>query len=219
MAQTTSIDGPNVMPASGRAPDSLIILVHGYGANGQDLIGLAPQFQNDLPDTAFFAPNAPEVCPLAPGGYQWFAIEQRNEAERDEGVYRAAPHLDSFIDAKLEEFGLGEDRLVLLGFSQGTMMSLHVALRRDKPVAGILGYSGCLAAPHHLIEEMKVRPPVMLVHGTHDNVLPFPLMFQAVGGLEVANVPVAHHLSQGVAHGIAPDGIEKGREFLKRVLR
>ena len=210
--------GPALGPKDGAAPDSLVILAHGYGSNGEDLINLAAQLQPELPRTQFLAPNAPERCNGAVAGYQWFAISTLDRAERDAGTDAAAPVLDAFIDQKLKEYALTPDRLALIGFSQGTMMSLHVGLRREQPVAGILGYSGSLAAPGRLVAEIRSRPPVQLVHGTHDNVLPFPLMFEAVGALEAAGVPVDKHLSQGVAHGIAPDGIETGTAFLRRVL-
>lgn len=213
-----TLTGPEVGPKDGSPPDSLVIFAHGYGSNGQDLIGLVPHLQPILPRTQFLSPNAVEPCPMAPGGYQWFPISSLNRAERDAGVYRAAPALDGFIDAQLERFDLPESRLALVGFSQGTMMALHAGLRRPRPVAGILGFSGSLASPQTLVDEIRSRPPVMLVHGAADDVIPVWLMFEAVGALEAAKVPVEKHVSQNVAHSIGPDGLKAGAAFLRRVL-
>lgn len=211
------LTGPVVEPKGERA-DSIVILCHGYGSNGQDLISLAPHFQALLPDTAFVSPNAPEQCAGAPGGYQWFPLGSLSKEERLAGTYSAAPVLDKFIDQQLEKYGLEESRLVLLGFSQGTMMSLHVGLRRERQIAGILGYSGALTAPERMIGEMKSKPPVMVVHGDQDNLIPFPAMFETVGALQAAGLKVEHHLSRGVAHSIGPDGLQKGRTFIAKAL-
>lgn len=210
------LEGPVLMPASG-IKKSLVILCHGYGSNGEDLINLAKNLQPDFPDTVFVAPNAPEKSPH-PGGYQWFPITSFSQQERIEGTYNAAPYLDEFIDHCLKKYTVPESKLALVGFSQGTMLSLHVGLRRKNQVAGILGFSGALAAPGTLVAEMKSKPPVYLIHGAMDNVIPFPALFEAVGALEAAGICVEKHISQNTAHGIAQDGLEKGRAFLKRVL-
>ncbi|MEX1147458.1 MAG: esterase [Sphingomonadales bacterium] len=209
-----ALDGPVLLPASGGAPRALVILVHGYGANGEDLIGLAPHWQQALPEAAFIAPNAPERCPGAPMGYQWFGLTNLSEDERWRGTAQAAPVLDAFIDARLAEYGLDESRLVLVGFSQGTMMSLHAGLRRDRALAGILGYSGALVGGHRLGEEIRSRPPVQLIHGDMDQILPLGNMTAAAQALELAGVAVETHISHGVPHGIGPDGIEIGGRFL-----
>lgn len=211
----TPLTGPEIVP---QTIDSLVILAHGYGSNGQDLHGLAQQFAPHLPTTAFLSPNAPEACPGAPGGHQWFALSRLDPHERDTGVYQAGPALDGFLSEALDRFGLSEAQTVLAGFSQGTMMALHVGLRRATPPAGILGYSGCLGAPARLKDEIAGRPPVFLIHGTHDEVLPFPLMFETKGALEANGVTVRHHLSQQVTHSIGQDGLQQGLAFLKEVL-
>lgn len=216
MADLPRLSGPSLAPKDGAKPEQLIILCHGYGANGDDLIGLAPQLGAVMPKAQFVAPNAPEPCGMVPGGYQWFPLTTMSREERRDGTYRAAPILDAFIDAELAEHGLDESRLALIGFSQGTMMALHVGLRRAKPPACIVGFSGSLTAPERLIDEITVRPPVLLIHGDRDNVVPFPMMFEAAGALEAAGVTVDRHLSQGVAHGIAPDGLHKAMSFLAR---
>lgn len=215
MSDLPQLTGPVVMPASGNAPTALVILAHGYGANGDDLIGLAPHLQRVLPDAAFVSPNAPERCAGSPmGGYQWFGLTDLSEEERWNGTVKAAPVLDAFIDAKLAEFSLDESRLALLGFSQGTMMSLHVGLRRPKQLAGILGYSGALVGAHRLKDDIKSRPPVQLVHGDMDQILPVGNMKQAAMTLEAVGVSVKTHVSEGVPHGIGPDGLEIGARFL-----
>ncbi len=216
MKGITLLDGPVLKPLGGVAK-SLVILSHGYGSNGEDLINLAKNFQPDLPDTVFTAPNAPEKSPN-PGGFQWFPITSFSKEERVKGTYKAAPFLDEFIDHCLTEYQIPEAKLALVGFSQGTMLSLHVGLRRAKRIAGILGYSGALAAPESLVGEVKAKPPVFLIHGAMDNIIPFPALFEAVGALEAAGIKVEKHISQNTGHGIAPEGMEKGRAFLKRVL-
>ena len=140
---SANLQGPMAPPASGGAPRSMVILLHGYGSNGDDLIGLVPYWRDALPDTVFLSPNAPEPCPGAPGGRQWWALTNFSPDARAAGVRQAAPVLNGFIDSQLAVYGLTEDRLALVGFSQGTMMALHVGLRRS--IAGIVGYSGMLA--------------------------------------------------------------------------
>jgi phospholipase/carboxylesterase len=215
-AVVAQLSGPVIEPENG-APESMVILCHGYGSNGDDLIQLAPQWQAILPGTVFLSPNAPEACPGAPGGYQWFPLTSMDRDERKAGVYGAAPILNGFIDQSLEKYGLTEDRLALVGFSQGTMMSLHVGPRREKQLAGILGFSGALTAPENLVAEIRSKPPVSLFHGEQDNMIPFPAMFEAVGALEAAGMKVQRHLSPGVPHSIGPDGLQKGGAFLASI--
>lgn len=211
---TAPLTGPEIVPDT---VNSAIVLCHGYGSNGQDLHGISQQIHSQFPDTAFLSPNAPEACPGSPGGYQWFALPELTQNVRDEGTQRAAPVLNAYLDHVQQRFGLPGEKVALLGFSQGTMMSLHVGLRR--PCAGILGYSGAMAAPAQLKHEIHKPVPVMLIHGTHDQVLPIPLMFQAMGALEANDIPVSHHISHNVPHSIGPDGLQKGVAFLKSLLQ
>lgn len=215
---TASIDGPRLEPAHGGPADSLVILCHGYGADGNDLIGLAPYWQKLLPGAAFVAPDAPEPCEMSPMGYQWFGITRLDPAEMYRGVTRAAPILNAFIDQELARHGLDESRLVLAGFSQGTMMSLHVGLRREKCPVAIIGYSGALAGPDHLQAEITVRPPILMIHGDSDEMLPVSRMHEAVRALGQAGLNVQWHVSQGTGHGIAPDGLRLGGEFIHDAL-
>jgi phospholipase/carboxylesterase len=216
--RTLQIDGPRVPPASGGAARKLVILLHGYGADGNDLIGLAPYFARHLPDAYFVAPNAPEPCEMAPSGFQWFPIGAFDPHERLHGVQTASPILNSFIDQELSRHQLGEADLALVGFSQGTMMSLHVALRRPQTVAGIVGFSGLLVAPERLPDEVQAIPPILLVHGDADEMLPVTGLFEAAQGLCAAGLSAQWHISEGVGHGIAEDGLELATDFLARVL-
>jgi len=218
VSETPPLSGPEAGPKDGTAPDSIVIFAHGYGSNGQDLIGLVPHLQPVLPKTQFLSPNAPEACPMAPGGYQWFPLSSISREERDTGTYKAAPALEAYIAQQLARFELPPARLALVGFSQGTMVSLHAGLRYMPQIAGILGFSGSLAAPERLIDEMQARPPVMLVHGAADETVPVWLMFEAFGALQAAKVPVERHVSQNTGHSIAADGLEAGARFLQQAL-
>jgi len=200
------IDGPRVAPASGAAARSLVILLHGYGSNGDDLISLAPHWRGALPGTAFVAPNAPEPCPGAPGGYQWWALTSASRNARAEGAAKAAPVLDAFIDAELARYGLAEARLALVGFSQGTMMALQVGPRRRSPLAGIVGYSGMLANEAALADPAITRPPILLVHGDADPMIPVAASLQAKAALAAAPTRPPVLLVHGDADPMIPIG-------------
>ena len=211
------IDGPRQPPASGQAPRKLAILVHGYGANGEDLIGLAGQWARDLPDVEFVAPNAPQSVEGAPNGYQWFPITRLDPVEANRGVESAAPTLDAFIDSEITRLGLTARDVALVGFSQGTMMSLHCGLRREQSLAGILGFSGAMPSRMTLKDQIRSRPPIQLIHGDQDDVLPLGMMFDAGQGLCDAGASCQWHISPGIPHGIGPDGLEIGGRFLRKV--
>lgn len=211
---TVFLDGPRMPPARGGKADALVILLHGYGSNGADLISLAPYWAEALPGASFVAPNAIEPLPEAPGGYQWFPITQLDPHLMEQGVRAAAPSVDRFIDAELEQHGLPPERCALVGFSQGTMMALHVGLRRSRPLAAILGFSGLLAGGARLKQEMASKPPVLLVHGDRDPTIPIPAMFDSAEALAEAGHGAQWHISYGVPHSIGPDGLELGGSFL-----
>ncbi len=213
------IDGPRLEPAAGGSAKSLAIFLHGYGADGNDLIAIGQEWARDLPDTAFVAPHAPEACTMAPTGRQWFALTMRDPDEYVRGVAAVRPELDEFIDAEMARHGVDETTTALVGFSQGTMMALHAGLLRNKPFAGLLGYSGLLADPGAIKAGPSQKPPILLIHGENDEMIPVGALFAATEGLGAADIPVAWHISKGIGHGIAPDGLELGADFLKRVLR
>ena len=218
MISPDTIGGPSVAPASENAPRQIVILLHGYGSNGADLIALAPYWQASLPDALFLAPNAPESCPGVPDGYQWWGLSITDRAALATGVLRAAPVLDAFIDRQLSLHGLCEDRLVLVGFSQGTMLALHVGPRRARRLAGIIGYSGMMADSSSLADEVRTRPPVLLVHGSADPMIPVAAFHETKAQLDRLGFDVGSHVSSGLGHGIDSAGLQLGQEFLERVL-
>jgi phospholipase/carboxylesterase len=212
------IDGPRLPPASGGKAQALIVLLHGYGSNGEDLIGLAPYWTKLAPHAQFISPNAPERVAGAPMGYQWFPLSRMDPRELENGVTRASETLNKFIDRELARYDLDESKLALVGFSQGTMMALHVGVRRAKQPAGVLGFSGALAGAAKLKTEAKSKPPILLIHGDRDDVIPLPSMFEAVDALCEAGLSAQWHISYGVPHSIGPDGLDLGGAFLKRAL-
>lgn len=214
------LDGPRLEPRGGNAK-RLVVFLHGYGADGNDLIELGKMWQPLLPDTAFVSPHAPEPCGQAPVGRQWFALTFRDPNERWTGVNAAQPVLKSFLDKELARRNLPPSALALVGFSQGTMMALHVGLRRAAPLAGIVGYSGLLAldekaTPETLAADIRSRPPVLLIHGDQDELIPLQALFHASQTLAALDVPAEWHISQGVGHGIDQEGLRHGGEFLAR---
>ncbi len=217
------LDGPRLEPRGGRARH-LIVFLHGYGADGNDLIDIGRAWQQLLPDTAFVSPHAPRPCGQAPMGREWFPLTFRDPNERWTGVNAAAPGLAAFLDAELERRNLPPSALALVGFSQGTMMALHVGLRRAVVPAAIVGYSGLLVGPpsgeiEAMKDEIVARPPVLLVHGDRDELIPAQALFLAAQGLAALNVPIEWHLSAGLGHGIDGEGLRHGGEFLARRLR
>jgi phospholipase/carboxylesterase len=212
------LSGPSCPPAFGGKPRRLVILLHGLGADGNDLIGLAPYWARLLPTAEFLSPNAPFPCDMAPYGYQWFSSQDRSPGAALAGVRAAAPILDAFIDKALQERGLADSSLALVGFSQGTMMSLFVGLRRSHPVAGIVGFSGRLLAPELLASELRSRPRILLVHGTEDPLVPYASLAAAEAALTAAGVPVETETSVGIGHSIDEEGLRRGGLFLKEVL-
>lgn len=213
----TSLAGPERAAASGTA-DSLVIFLHGYGADGNDLIGLAEPLAPHLPNTRFLAPNAPERCPGNPMGFQWFPIPWLDGTPEPVARVSAARSF-GLLDAWLDEVaagGIGPERTVIVGFSQGTMMALQVGLRRPAPLAGIVGFSGRLLDPERLAAEIAATPPpVLLIHGDEDPVVPFASLGEAADALVGAGVETYTHVSRGMAHGIAPDGLGLALGFIR----
>lgn len=202
------LDGPRHGPGTGTPARALVVFLHGLGADGHDLISLAPLLEPLLPGAAFVSPHAPFACDMAPMGRQWFSLRDRDPDLLLAGVAAAAPGLDAFLDKELERLGLSDDRLALVGFSQGTMTALHVALRRPRPCAVVVGFSGALLKPEVLGEEIRSRPPVLLVHGDADEVVPFQALALAEEALELNGVPVAAYRRPGLGHGIDQEGLQ-----------
>ena len=226
-----ALSGPVLPPANGKAPDAAVVILHGYGANGDDLIGLAPLFAAALPHAIFYAPNAPH--PWEGGGFggrQWFGLPgydptamQRDPNLRTErfkamttGAALAAVPLNKFIDQVLAHHGLKANRLALLGFSQGTMMSLYVGLRRKEQIGAILGYSGALIGADKIAGEIAAKPPVSLIHGAEDPVVPVQCVADIETALTPLGVSVEMHIIPGLQHGIDPSGTQIGAAFLKK---
>ena len=211
-------------PASGTQAKSLVVLLHGLGSNGQDLISLAPAWARDLPNTLFISPDAPFACDMVPPGYpnsyQWFSLQSRDRDFMQEGIENAFPILETFIAQQLKSTGVRADKLALVGFSQGTMMSLYTAPRLPHKIAGVLGYSGALFGEEGLIQDPDEfhHMPVHLVHGEADDVVPVAAHAHASESLEKAGFKVSGHTTAGLAHGIDEQGIQSGGVFLKKLL-
>jgi phospholipase/carboxylesterase len=214
---TRNLDGPRLLP-HGRPPAALVVLLHGYGANGEDLIALAEAWRPALPDVAFVAPNAPETIPGMHGGLQWFPLTLRDPNEYWRGVEGARPVLERFLDSELARHRLVPARLVLVGFSQGTMMALHVGLRRASPPAGIVAYSGLLAGPEH-VKQTTGRPPVIMIHGEADDLISVQALHIGREALAEAGVAVEWHVRPSRGHGIDPEGQFMAAHFIAQVLR
>lgn len=200
------------------AARSMVVFLHGYGADGADLLGLADPLAPHLPDTVFLAPDAPEPCAGNPFGRQWFPIPRldgSSEAESRAGLERAAVDLDAFLDARLAAEGMAPAQLAVVGFSQGTMMALDVLPRRPAPIAGIVAFSGRLLRPEALATCALSKPPVLLVHGDQDPMVPFAEMGAAGRALTEAGFETYGHVMKGTGHGIAPDGLSVALAFLK----
>lgn len=213
----STLSGPRRNARSGEAK-SLVIFLHGYGADGNDLIGLAEPLSEYLPDTAFRAPNAPQRSAVNPMGYQWFPIpwiDGSSEAARDAGYREARDALDRWLDTVFAEERIEPARTMVVGFSQGTMMALATLPRRAEPVAGIVGFSGRLHDADGLKREVRSKPPVLLIHGDMDDVIPVAALPEAEKGLREAGFEVRSHVSRGIGHGIAPDGLGLALAFLK----
>jgi phospholipase/carboxylesterase len=213
------LTGPRLAPRSRGPARQLVIFLHGYGADGNDLIELGRAWQNLLPDAAFVSPHAPERCAQTPTGRQWFSLTFREKNERWVGVNKAAPVLERCIDEELKRNNLPGSALALVGFSQGTMVALHVGLRRIERPAAIVGYSGLFvlpdgAGPEAVSGEIKARPPILLVHGDRDDLIPAQALFLSAQYLATLEIPAEWHMSPGLGHGIDEEGLRHGGEFL-----
>jgi len=213
-------------PASGKPAKQLVLLLHGWGADGPNLIDIADVLARDLPDAHFISPNAPFVCEVNPYGFQWFSLMDRSPETMLSGIRRATDLLNEFIDEQLALLepsphgrGQGEGiKVALVGFSQGTMTALHLALRRTPAISALVGFSGMLVAPEVLAGEIKARPPVCLIHGNMDDVVPYVSLANAVENLQANGVSIEAHTRPFLGHGIDMEGITTAGKFLKGVL-
>lgn len=215
---TRALEAQRREPLSGETR-SCVVFLHGYGANAADLMGLADPLAEHLPDTLFIAPDAPEDCAGSPMGFQWFPIpwiDGSSEEESRQGMLRAVDDLNAFLDGVMVDEDLLPEQVMVFGFSQGTMMALHVLPRREDPVAGLVACSGRLLEPELLVDEVVCRPPVLLIHGDQDEVVPPQAMGQAAEGLQAAGwKEVYGHIMKGTGHGIAPDGLSVALAFMR----
>lgn len=219
MTTPIDLDSPQRAPLSGGAAKQLVILLHGLGADGEDLLPLADHFAPFLPDAAFLSPHAPQKCDMAPVGFQWFSLQSAAPDDILHGVTQSAPLLQDYIDRALQTYSLEEENLVLIGFSQGTMMALYCGLRRAKPIAGIIGYSGAHVHGEDWQKEITAKPPVLLIHGEADPVVHVLASEAARAELAEIGVPVELHKRPGLPHGIDEQGIEQAQNFLRRIFK
>jgi phospholipase/carboxylesterase len=213
---TVTLTGPEALPLSGQPARQLVVLLHGVGANGNDLAELIPYMAPALPDAAFVAPDGPFPYDMAPFGRQWFSLADRSVAALAAGIQATAPILDAFLDAQLQRFGLGDGDMALVGFSQGTMMALHVAPRRERAAAAVIGFSGAVVAPETLGGELRSRPRVLLVHGDGDDVVNPACLAHAEQSLSAVGLPVLTEMRPGLGHSIDGPGLGLAVAFLRQ---
>lgn len=219
MTQTTSnITGASQKPRSGGAPKQLIVFLHGVGADGDDLISLSSEMNDALPDAQFVSPNAPFPCDMAPFGYQWFSLQSRSHDAMLSGVQQVAPILNQYLDEQLMLHNLTDDKMAIVGFSQGTMTALYTMPRRAKACAAVVGFSGAMIGGNMLAEEKLSAPPICLIHGQRDDVVPFEAMRAASDALREAGIDCETHARPNLAHGIDPEGLELAIAYLKKHL-
>ncbi len=210
------LDGPFIAPLSGKAKQ-LVIFLHGYGSNGDDLIGLGEQWASSMPDCAFVSPNAPEQCAGLADGYQWFPIRAIDPAtiEREKNAIAVTPILSNFIDGQLAKWGVDDSQLAVAGFSQGAMMAMYAMPRRQKPCAAVIGYSGMIIDSNGLKAAGIVKMPVLAIHGDADEVVVPDNLSRIEQGFIAAGFEIECVMRPGLAHGIDHFGLTRGLQFVQ----
>jgi len=211
------LSGPMLAPKTGKGT-KLMVLLHGYGSDGNDLIGLARYWQSALPEMLFVAPNGPEKCPMNPDGYQWFDLDMNREISRLTGSKKARPVLEKFLDQLWEQTGFDASQTILVGFSQGGMMALDVGLRLKKQPLGIISFSGGLTGENDWESHIKIKPPVCLVHGEGDDVVPVSLSINSKTRLEKIGIKIAMQIEPGLGHTISVEGLGFALAFMRELL-
>lgn len=211
-----TLSGPYLKPKSDKI-ENIILFLHGYGANGEDLISLSSNWINFLPNTIFYSPNAPFVCNEVPNGFKWFELMQRSKDEVKDGLIKAGPYLNNFIDEILDSNNLEMKNLIVIGFSQGTMLSLHHLNKRNEACAGLIGYSGLLFENKEFVKEIKSRFPILLYHGLDDEIINYESSQSASENLKKYGFTVDCIIQKNLGHGIDIRGIEEGEKFIKKI--
>lgn len=204
-------------PKSGGKPKQIILFLHGLGSNGMDLLSLSPYWADELQDAVFVSPDAPFPCDMAPMGYQWFSLQSRDPQDMLKGIQIAEPVLQEYINQLLQHYDLTDEKLALVGFSQGTMMSLYAGPRRAHKIAGIVGYSGALLGAESLNGPAIQKPPIHLIHGEADDIVPVSAYRHAAAALKENGFDVSGHTTPYLPHSIDDDGIESGLHFLMKI--
>lgn len=220
-----TLNGPEYFPKHGKAAKKAIIILHGVGADGENLMGIVPHLADSLPDTYFIAPNGPEqyqdgsISVNGSYGFQWFSLWDRSYDQLKKGVENASNILKDFIDEVKNRLEIEYTDITLIGFSQGCMTALHTALRMDqnKQLAGMLGYSGGMIANQLEAKEISSKPPICLIHGEADPVVPFDRSLYAEEALRDLGIDIAAHIIPGLPHSIDYNGIEIGKNFLQNI--
>jgi phospholipase/carboxylesterase len=202
------------LPQTSSKANHLIVFCHGYGADGKDLINIGNYWQRFLPDFYFTSPNAPNICSVNPGGFEWFDLMSHDEKKINLELENSILKLTDFINAKLKELNLDYSKLFLVGFSQGTMMSLHYALTNSNKIAGVVGYSGKIYDPAYLEQNIKSKPSVFLMHGDDDNIVPLEEMMEAKNFLLQNKFNLKTKIFKGCGHSIPVEGLSLGLEFI-----
>lgn len=210
------LTGPEALPLSGGPARQLVVLLHGVGADGADLAELIPYMAPALPDAAFVSPDGPEPYDMAPFGRQWFSLADRSGPALAAGVRQGAQVVDGFLDQQLARFGLSEGECAVIGFSQGTMVTLQMAPRRERPLAAVVGFSGALVAAETLAADIRSRPRMLLIHGAEDEVVNPACLPQAEQALAAAGIPVLAESRPGLGHSIDGPGLALAIGFLRQ---